>query len=146
MEDKKIELKLGLVCNNFCKFCMNDEPLKKRRFVPFEILRQELCDFYKKSYRIVGFLGGEPTLYPKLIEITELASKIGYQGIYLVSNGRRYADKNFLEKLIKAGITRYYVSIHSHKAEIEDFLTSVKGSFQEKIKGISNLVFLEIKA
>lgn len=145
MEGKKVELNIGLVCNNFCKFCMNDEPLNKRRFVASAILKGELRNFYKEGYRIVGFLGGEPTIYPQLIEIIELSRKIGYQEVHLVSNGRRYADRNFLETLIRAGTTRFYVSIHSHKPQIEDFLTSVKGSFQEKIQGISNLVFFRNK-
>lgn len=143
MEEKKVELNLGLVCNNFCKFCMNDEPPKKRRFVSSEILKKELRDFRKKGCNAVGFLGGEPTIYPGLIEIIELASKIGYQGIHLVSNGRKYKDRDFLQRLISSGATRFYVSIHSHRPEIEDFLTSVKGGFKEKIKGISNLVFFK---
>lgn len=141
MEDKKVELNLGLVCNNSCKFCMNDEPLKKRRFISFDILKKELHDFRKKGYNAVGFLGGEPTIYPKIIEVIGLASGLGYRGIHLVSNGRRYKNRKFLERLIRAGATRFYVSIHSHKPEIEDFLTSIKGGFREKIEGIANLTF-----
>ena len=141
MEDKKVELNLGLVCNNYCKFCMNDEHPRERRFVPFRELEKELNDFYKRGYRAVGFLGGEPTIYPKLTELITLASRLGYRGIHLVSNGRQYRHKEFLHELIAAGVSRFYISIHSHKPGVEDFLTSVKGCFREKIKGIANLVF-----
>lgn len=139
MENKRIEINLGLACNNSCKFCMNDVPLKKRKFSSFEFLKQELKNYRKKDYQAVGFLGGEPTIYPKIIELVSFAKKIGYKEIQLVSNGRRYCDKNFLEKIVKAGVTRFYVSIHGHKAEIEDCLTSVAGGFKQKIEGLRNL-------
>lgn len=145
MENKKVEINLGLVCNNQCKFCMNDAPLKERKFPSFKILEKELKDYYKKGYRAVGFLGGEPTIYPKIIELVSLADRLGYKEIHIVSNGRKYSDKKFLEKLIKSGVTRFSVSIHSHKAEIEDFLTSVKGGFREKIQGLRNLKYFQSK-
>lgn len=145
MEEKKVELNLGLVCNNLCKFCINATPARRRRFVPFEVLKKELYDFYKDGYRQVGFLGGEPTIYPDLAKLISLATHIGYIRIHLVSNGRKYSNINFLKKLTDSGLIRFYVSIHSHKSEIEDYLTSVKGGFDEKIKGLLNLVILKNK-
>jgi len=139
MENRKIEINLGLVCNNFCKFCMNKAPLKERKFPDFEFLKKELGDYYQKGYRAVGFLGGEPTIYPRLIELVSFTKGLGYQEIQIISNGRRYSDKNFLERLITAGVTRFYVSIHSYKEEVEDKLISVRGGFRQKIQGLLNL-------
>lgn len=141
--EKKIQINLGHICNNVCKFCMNGEPLNKRKFIPFSLAEKELKKFKDKNYDVIGFLGGELTIYPKIIELIKLAAKLGYRRVDLVSNGRRYADINFLKKLVKAGNIRFYLSIHSHNEKIEDFLTSVKGSFKEKIQGLYNLIILQ---
>lgn len=145
MENKKVEINLGLVCNCLCKFCINDTPPRKRKFIPFEIVRKELAFYYRKGYRALGLLGGEPTIYPDIAEVISLADRLGYAQIHIVSNGRKYSDKKFLERLIKSGVTRFYVSIHSHKPEIEDYLTSVRGSFREKIRGLDNLRYFKEK-
>ena len=143
--EKKIQINLGHICNNVCKFCMNGEPLNKRKFVPFSLAKKELKKLKDKNYNVVGFLGGEITIYPKIIELVKLATKLGYERIDLVSNGRRYSDIKFLKNLIEVGNIRFYLSIHSHKEKIEDFLTSVKGSFNEKIQGLYNLITLQKK-
>jgi MoaA/NifB/PqqE/SkfB family radical SAM enzyme len=122
---------------------MNDQPIEERKFLPFPQIKKELKEFKKKGYNIVGFLGGELTVYPRIIELVKFATKLDYKRINLVSNGRRYSDINFLKHLIAAGNIRFYLSVHSHKEKIEDFLTSVKGGFKEKIKGLYNLVSLQ---
>ena len=139
MENKRVELNLGFLCNNKCRFCLTNVPLKERSFVSYEVLKRELKDYYKRGYRQVGFLGGEPTIYPKIIQLASFARKVGYKQIHIVSNGRKYSDKEFLRRLAKGGVNKFYVSIHSHKAAIEDDLTSVRGSFKEKVRGLSNL-------
>ncbi|MFA6217187.1 MAG: radical SAM protein [Candidatus Omnitrophota bacterium] len=145
MEDKKAEINLGFLCNNRCKFCMSDVPREEQKFIPVTEVKKELLDFYKQGYRMIGFLGGEPTLYPHLVESILFARKLGFQGVYLVSNGRRYSDAVFLKKIIQAGASRFYISIHSHKAATEDFLTAVKGGFSEKTQGLRYLAILRKK-
>lgn len=131
---------MGLVCNSACRFCMNGLPGEVRKFASFESLATEIKQFYKKGFRALGFLGGEPTVYPAIIELVTMARDMGYTYIDIVSNGIRYHDKKFVERLIHSGITRFYISIHSHKPEIEDYLTTLKGSFQKKIQGLRNLM------
>jgi MoaA/NifB/PqqE/SkfB family radical SAM enzyme len=143
MENKKAEINLGFLCNNRCKFCVSDVPPDEQKFIPFTQVKKELLNFYKQGYRMVGFLGGEPTIYPHLAESILFARKTGFQGVYLVSNGRRYADQRFLQKIIQAGASRFYISIHSHKASVEDFLTAVKGGFYEKLQGLRALALLK---
>jgi MoaA/NifB/PqqE/SkfB family radical SAM enzyme len=87
-------------------------------------------------------LGGEVTLHPQLLKLIGIAKEKGFKKIHIISNGRKFKDKEFLKKLIKAGVNRFSVSIHSHKKEVEDYLTQVPGGFQEKISGLKNLVDL----
>ena len=88
-------------------------------------------------------MGGEFTLHPDIFKIVKLAKLLGFKTIHIISNGRKYNDENFLKQLIKNGVNRFSVSIHSHKPEIEDYLTQRPGGFEEKIQGLKNLVKLK---
>jgi MoaA/NifB/PqqE/SkfB family radical SAM enzyme len=145
MENRKAEINLGFLCNNRCKFCVSDVAPEEQKFIPFTQVKKELLNFYEQGFRMVGFLGGEPTIYPHLVETILFARKTGFQGVYLVSNGRRYCDPEFLNKIIRAGVSRFYISIHSHKASVEDSLTAVKGGFYEKLQGLRYLAALKKK-
>ena len=140
---KKIEVNLGYACNNECKFCLNNFPIEKRKFIPFQTAAEKIKEFKNKGYEILGFLGGEPTIYPKIISLLKLSKDIGYKRVDLVSNGRRYADFNFSQEVSQSANVRFYLSIHSCREEIEDYLTSRKNSFREKIQGLKNLIFLK---
>ncbi|MDD5067509.1 MAG: radical SAM protein [bacterium] len=137
--EKEIQIYIGKVCNNLCKFCIDDEPLKDRKFIPPSSIKRTLKEYAKKNYNVVGFFGGEVTVYPRLEDMIGYASSLGYKRINLVSNGRRYSDIGFLTRIVNAGNIRFYFSVHSHQEHLEDHLTSVKGGFREKIKGLYHL-------
>lgn len=141
---KNVEVNIGKACNNKCVFCVsgNSRAIEKR-FVDFNLVKKELDFFYQKGCRSLGFLGGEPTIYPKIINVIKYAKKIGYERIALTSNGMKFSDNDFCLDLMKAGVNRFNISIHSHKAEIEDVLTKVPGNFEKKVKGIENLIRLK---
>lgn len=146
MDDlKKVDINLGLVCNSVCRFCVNGLPGEERKFASLKNLEREIRRYRKKGFRALGFLGGEPTVHPAIIDLVSLARKLGFEHIDIVSNGRKYHERGFVEKLIRNGVTRFYVSIHSHKASIEDYLTGCPGSFRQKIKGLRNLLYFRKK-
>lgn len=141
---KHVEINLGRLCNNRCIFCMikDDKNVKRLNFASLAQIKNEINTFAKKGFSSLGFLGGEPSLYPNISEIVSYARLKGFSNITLVSNGRRFSDVNFLKSLVSAGITRFCVSIHSHIPEIEDEMTRVQGGFLQKMIGIENLVNL----
>lgn len=141
---KNVEINIGKICNNKCVFCVSgDDRIIDRRFVDSKLIKKELDFFYRKGCRSLGFLGGEPTVYPEIADIVKYAKKTGYKRIALTSNGMKFSDNDFCLALIKAGVNRFNISIHSHRAEIEDYLTRVPGNFNKKIKGIKNLMKLK---
>lgn len=139
---KHIEINLGKVCNNRCRFCMSGN---LAYFVDYDKAKREVIESANENYNSLGFLGGEVTLYPRLVDLIKLAKELGFEKIHIISNGRKYADENFLKKLIEAGANRFSVSIHSHLSRVEDYLTQIEGGFREKIKGLNNLINLHKK-
>jgi len=104
-----------------------------------EQVKTEIENRRNDGIESIGFIGGEPTLHPKLAEMIALARDKGFKRIALCTNGSRLADPALLDRFIEAGVTRVAFSIHSHRASIEDGITQRKGSFDEKIRAIHNL-------
>lgn len=144
---KNLELNLGKGCNNRCVFCLSGRigNSMHHRLIPLKDAKREIEHYYDKGCRSLGFLGGEPTIYPDLIEIIRYAKEKGYERIALATNGRLCADMEFCEKLIDAGVNRFTVSIHSHDSETEDMITRVPGNFKKKMQALKNLVRLQKK-
>lgn len=136
---KSIEINIGDVCNNKCKFCMVEHDT--RRMVDFEKIKLDIILAKRQGFESIGFLGGEFTLHPEIFKILHLCRLLKFKIVHIISNGRKFKDKKFLAKLIESGANRFSVSIHSHKSNIEDDLTQVNGGFKEKIQGIRNLIF-----
>lgn len=144
---RRVEIHLGALCNNKCVFCVSAQARDdKDPWARFEFVKSELEHFRAQGCDAVGFLGGEPTVYPKIVECVAYARRLGYERIALCSNGMRFGDAAFTERLVEAGMTRVTISIHSHRPEVEDgLITLVPGNFARKVAGIRRLVELRAR-
>ena len=142
---KDIQVNLGKRCNNNCLFCVSHHRGEPNVFIKEDRLRQYIKKYAAKGYNSLGFLGGEPTIYPDFERVVRYAKEQGFAQIHVVSNGRRFADQKLLKRLITAGVTRFSVSLHSDDPELEDYMTGVPGSFQQKFQGIKNLALFRQK-
>jgi len=134
---KRLDLKLHFFCNNNCRFCV--QGYKRNVFYKSkEEVFRELEDGRKDGAEEVVFTGGEPTLYKYLIEAVEYARELGYKNIQLQTNGRLLSNKDFLKKLVDAGLTEVSPALHGHRKELHDYLTRAPGSFEQTVKGIIN--------
>lgn len=138
---RRVEIHLGTLCNNRCVFCMSGVNRDhKEPWADFERVREELRHFRAQGCRAAGFLGGEPSVYPRILESIAFARDLGYENVSLCTNGTRLSDAAFCADLVKAGLTRVTLSVHSHRPEIEDgLITLVPGNLSRKIGAIRNL-------
>ena len=140
---RNLELNLGKVCNNRCILCLDARaPRESRRWVPLERAAGELERGRVDGADSVGLLGGEPTAHPAILEIVALARDLGYTRIAISTNAVKLADRGFAEEIVRAGATRFSVSIHGHTPELEDRISGREGNFQRKLAAIRNLVRL----
>lgn len=93
---EQIYIDLTTRCNMKCNFCYN--PAHMPKDLPLESFRR-ICAELPRPVNI-KLLGGEPALHPDVIEIMRTAHAHGHT-VYLGSNGSRYADIGFMEKLSK---------------------------------------------
>ncbi|MBN1774395.1 MAG: radical SAM protein [Deltaproteobacteria bacterium] len=141
---RNVDVNIGKACNLRCRFCSNGDPLPEElRWADAAMVEAEIRMRRREGAESVGFLGGEPTLYPHLERIVRAARELGFSRIALCTNGTRLADADLLERLLDAGVTRVAVSIHSHCRTVEDHITRRPGSFERKVLALRNLVAAE---
>lgn len=137
---KNLELNLGKPCNNRCVFCATGERSRgDRGWMALAEADQALGRGRREGATAVGFVGGEPTLYRDLPQLVRRARDLGYTRVSLCTNGRRLARPALLESLLAAGLTRVALSIHSHRADLEDRITGRPGGFDEKLAAVALL-------
>ncbi len=102
-------------------------------------MQAELKRWYDDGHRSVGFLGGEPTTYPKIVQSVAYAKELGFTRIAIATNATKLRLTHFTDKILDAGLTRITISMHGHTAELEDRLTRVPGNFEKKVAAIRYL-------
>jgi MoaA/NifB/PqqE/SkfB family radical SAM enzyme len=137
---RNVEINVGKACNNKCVFCLDGMPKKEdQRFIAYEVMRSELERWYEEGHRSVGFLGGEPTMYPRIADSIRYARELGYSRIALATNAMMFRRERFVDELLDAGLSRVTVSMHGHTRALEDRLTDVPGAFDKKCQALANL-------
>jgi len=132
----RADLAITYRCNNKCIHCYSSSPTHKQ-----ELSTKQWKKIIDKLYKIgvpnLLFTGGEPTLREDLPELILHAEKTGII-TGLVTNGRKLSDKQYLEKLVKAGLDYTQITLESNRKEVHEKITQVKGSWEETVQGIKN--------
>lgn len=123
-------------CNSHCLFCLDmDTPRNvylSEEDVKAEILRGRT---EMNAWKII-LSGGEAALHPLFPEFIRYAREVGYGRIQTVTNGWRYADREFYETCVKAGLGEITFSLHGHTAELHNRLTQHRGAFERIVQAI----------
>ena len=137
---RNVEINVGKACNNKCVFCIDGFPsAENRKFMSWPVMQAELERWYDDGSRSVGFLGGEPTIYPHIVKSVAYSKQLGFTRIAIASNVTRMRSEKFTDAMLDAGLTRVTISMHGHTPELEDRLTRVPGVFEKKCKAIRYL-------
>lgn len=137
---KNMLIELSNYCNSQCIFCANSKMTRPRGEMNFELLCKLLKDGYELGIREVGFYTtGEPLLYKKLPDAINYAKQIGYEYIYITTNGI-LADINKLKELIFNGLNSIKFSINAINSEDYKFIHNVDkfDTVMDNLKNIYN--------
>jgi MoaA/NifB/PqqE/SkfB family radical SAM enzyme len=132
----KIEIVTGFSCNQNCKFCS----VRRGNFdKTTEQVKEDIDRAVKENPKEINFTGGEPTIRRDIFELIEYVKSKGLKERRVTTNGRLFSYENFTHKIVDNGLTGAIFSIHAPNAELHDYLTQVRGSFEQAIKGLENL-------
>ena len=143
---KRFELYLNLVCNQRCLHCFNGRSIRAAgKDLGFSRVCAEMLRMRAKGFDWLSFLGGEPTVYPDILKAVSMGGKLGYRRIMTYSNGLKYADREFTERMRKAGLTDTCLSVHGHDKRLHEAVTRSPGSFEKVLRAIENLERCKVK-
>ena len=132
----RMDLALTYRCDNECSHCYNDKQRAKRELTTAE-WKRVLTKLWTLGIPHIVFTGGEPTLREDLPELIAFAEGQG-QITGLNTNGRRFKDKAYLDKLVSAGLDHVQITVESHVSLTHDAITGRNGSHSDTLKGLKN--------
>lgn len=140
----RLHICLGFSCNNNCIFCMEED-----REARFQRLSNQTAEDVRRMMtadpdaREVMFTSGEPTLHPQLPDYLAMARDLGFPTVGMITNGRRLSNRAYARKLLESGLNHILISIHGPDAHVHDGLTRTRGSFEQALIGLANLLLLK---
>ncbi|MFX1266067.1 MAG: PqqD family peptide modification chaperone, partial [Promethearchaeota archaeon] len=112
------EIALTYRCNNKCRFCYAYAPYRESREMNTTEVKR-VIDMIVDDAHVpsLSFTGGEPTLRDDLFELIAYARGKGLR-VNLITNGRRCADNDYVQRLVEAGLNSAQVSIEGPTADV----------------------------
>ncbi len=106
-------VELTNACNHNCVFCGYKKMNRKKTVCDKVFMKDIIEQAYKNGTREIGFyMIGEPLLSQDLEEFVLFCKKIGFEYIYLTTNGA-LADRERMIRLVEAGIQSIKFSVNA---------------------------------
>ena len=128
-------------CINNCIFCKN-KSLERTTKEMVEFKLKSNLDIRKKRLCLVG---NEPLNHSLVMEILDLCNEYGFSDVQVMSSGMFIKELDFLRKLKSRGVNSFSLPIYSKNAKVHDMIVQRKGDFEDLMKGIRNLKFLDME-
>lgn len=119
IEFDRLVIPITYRCNLDCSYCYT--PFIKRKDIALNEIEEAVENFSGKE---ICLSGGEPTLREDLISIIAIVRKLGKRA-FLVTNGLRLSDRDYVCDLKRAGLNAILFSLDSLN---EDFYVGIKKS------------------
>ena len=134
-------------CNLKCPICFANANAAGYVYEPSfdEIVRmmQMMRDERPVPTTTVQFSGGEPTIYPKFIEVIAKAKEMGFPQIMVATNGIKFAkDPEFLKAAVQAGMNTIYLQFDGLRDDIYKASRGVP-LLDTKLKVVENVQKME---
>lgn len=141
---KNLLIEVTNYCNNKCTFCYNDCMKRKKKFIDKNICERVLIEAFELGMKEVGFyVVGEPLLDKRLSYFIEFSKKIGYEYIYITTNGI-LANLETVKKLYNSGLNSIKYSINASNRE-DYIMVHGTDNFNKVIRNLSDVYDWKIK-
>src|SRR3972149_4378179 len=127
MQDLSLAFDLTGRCQLNCAHCLK-EGMDRKANLPLEVFKDVLPQAMKYGVKKLGFCGGEPTLYPHLYEVLDIACEKGLS-YYFVSNGWNFSKIWPALCDYRKRLATVFFSLDGAKEETHDFHRG-PGSYQ----------------
>ncbi len=113
----KISIEINNSCNHKCFFCPNPTMTRTRAIMEPELVYRIMQDAYDNGIREISFYStGEPFLNKDLPDYIEQAKRMGFDYVYLSTNGGQPVSKRLMAAL-EAGLDSLKFSVNAGDRE-----------------------------
>lgn len=136
---------LGLRCDVRCTFCYDDRiSAANKAWITFDEAANALDKFHRYYHNsFVDFMGGEPTLHPRILDIIRRAADIGLRPT-IVTHGMHLADPERVKAYANAGIHDVLISIHGVGDTVAAIHRRGTNNFAKQMQALENLRTLDV--
>ncbi|MEM7448012.1 MAG: radical SAM protein [Myxococcota bacterium] len=134
-----LDIVLGYDCNLWCDYCTITKEMRERALTARQVVHA-MRQARREGYERVALTGGEPSIRSDLLPLIREARKLGFCDIKLQTNGLLLAEAANVARLVEAGVTRFHVSIHTHRPTEYERLVRREGTFPLLVQALENLV------
>ncbi len=136
-----IEVTTG--CNSQCNHCFARAGLSERSSLDMETVRSVMKEGFELGYRTIHVAGGEPLLWPDLIQLLDEAFEIGYPSVFINTNGTLFSKEKCADFAGYGDRLGFSLSLHGTKKLHE--LIRGKGSYEKTVDGLKNALEYGLK-
>lgn len=133
-----MEIEFSRVCNFRCSYCYVDEKVECDRELSRDEIKDVILQAKGMGARKIIILGGEPSIYPHLVEMLQFLSKEGLE-IEMFTNGSGIDDA--LATVLAKEKVRIALKLNSRDEQVQDQLAGKKGAF-----GLINRALASLRA
>tara|TARA_R110002020_G_scaffold218232_10_gene426054 strand:- start:483 stop:1634 length:1152 start_codon:yes stop_codon:yes gene_type:complete len=129
-------------CNSNCIMC-SQPPRNRDDLDHFWEINTRLLALIPKETQVLGITGGEPTLLGRRFVdlIALMKSELPMTDVHVLTNGRSFAWKNFVEalSLVENQKVVFGIPLYSDYYGIHDYIVQAKDAFDQTMLGLYNL-------
>ena len=135
-----VSLTMEFRCNLRCTHCMIEGTMD-RLHPASEAEFQAVLERQRATAEWDGLIltGSEITLLRRLPELAQQARAAGFRHVRIQTHGMHLARRDYLLRLLEAGVDEFFISVAGDTAATHDRVTTVPGSFDKLIAGMENL-------
>ena len=131
----RAKLDTGTHCNYECKFCYYIDHLND--VTKFDKIKERIDYLFDCGITEVDLSGGESSIHKDWFKILDYCNE-RFESVTTLSNGFKFADKEFTQKSKEHGLKEILFSLHGSSEELHDNLVQKKGGFKRMLEAIQN--------
>ena len=137
VSEKCISIEVTTQCNGACSHCFARAGISTPSSLSINLVKEIITEGYNAAYRHLHITGGEPLLWEGLFEALDYVSELGYQTVFLNTNGK-LLTVDVSKKLSAYDGLSVSVSLEGSEA-LHDRIRG-QGSYKQTMKSIENML------
>lgn len=90
--EEPLGVEVTTFCNSACSHCFARAGISKRSSLSSELVKGIITEGYNAGYLHLHITGGEPLLWEGLFEVLDCAFELGYETVFLNTNGKLLSE------------------------------------------------------